>query len=148
MPQIRKYEVDAIVDGICTQILVNSSSIIEKLKETDEYVALTKRNNEINLLQKEKKALTDKIDSLCRIRSEELAHFNLNVIKNEAFKATIPYSYNNIKSDELKIETDLSSYSTAREEVFNRLTIALLPSDSMDNIQAIMSTIVDEFLNV
>ncbi len=106
MPQIRKYEVDAIVDGICTQILVS------------------------------------------RIRSEELAHFNLNVIKNEAFKATIPYSYNNIKSDELKIETDLSSYSTAREEVFNRLTIALLPSDSMDNIQAIMSTIVDEFLNV
>tara|TARA_R100000329_G_C7603745_1_gene214149 strand:+ start:799 stop:1242 length:444 start_codon:yes stop_codon:yes gene_type:complete len=147
MPQIRKYEVDAIVDGICTQILVNSSSIIEKLKKTDEYAELNKRNSEINLLKEEYKALSNKIDSLSSKRSEELAHFNLNVIKNEAFKATIPYSYNSAE-DKIKIETDVSAYSNAREEVFNRLTIALLPSDSMENIQEIMSTIVDEFLNV
>ena len=148
MPQIRKYEVDAIVDGICTQILANSGSVVNNLKKTDEYIELKNLNNDIKLLQKERKALTDKIDSLSIKRGNELASFNLNVIKNEVFKASIPYSYNTIKSDDLVIETNLSGYSSAREDIFNRLTIALLPSDSMENIQEIMSTIVDEFLTV
>ena len=147
MPQIRKYEVDAIVDGICTQIIANSGNVIDKLKKTDEYIGLTKRTNEINRLTKEKKALSDKIDSLCSKRNNQLKHFNTNVIKNEAFSASIPYSYS-YESDDLVIETNVSGYSSAREDIFNRLAIALLPSDSMENIQEIMSTIVDEFLNV
>lgn len=55
MPQIRKYEVDAIVDGICTQIIANSGNVIDKLKKTDEYIGLTKRTNEINRLTKRRK---------------------------------------------------------------------------------------------
>ena len=145
MPQIRKFEQDAIVDGICTQILANSGHMISKLKDTPEYKELSSLKEQIGDFGKKINELEEAKSELRRQFEKARINFN-NSVSNTVLNIESSAYYSD--TPEIEIKANISGYSSAREQISNKLAVKLLPSDSLENIQAIMSSIVDEFLEV
>jgi len=145
MPQIRKFEQDAIVDGICTQIVANSGHMISKLEETPEYEKLSNLKEQIGALGKQ-------ISELEEVKSELRKQFEKTRLD---FNESVSHTALNIESSayyssetSVEIKVNVAGYGSVREKIRNELAVKLLPKDSMENIQAIMSSIVDKFLEV
>ena len=144
MPQIRKFEQDAIVDGICTQIVANSGHMISKLEETPEYRKLSSLKEQIGALGKQiseleeaKSKLREQFEKTRLDFNESVSHTALHIESGGYYNAA-----------NVKIKVNVSGYGSVREQISNELAVKLLPSDSLENIQAIMSSIVDKFLKV
>ena len=60
MPQIRKFEQDAIVDSTISTIVSDKSEVIATLEATPEYTGIKQRFDSIQDLKKQSKALDDK----------------------------------------------------------------------------------------
>ena len=147
MPQIRKFEQDAIVDGICTQIVANSGHMISKLEETPEYKELASLKEQIGDFGKKISELEEAKSELRKQFDEARKNFNESISHTALYIESGGYSYYN--SDlPVQIEVNVTGYGSVREQISNKLAVKLLPSDSLENIQAIMSSIVDDFLKV
>ena len=145
MPQIRKVEQDAIVDGICTQIVANSGHMISKLEETPEYKNLASLKEQIGDFGKKIRELEDAQSELRKQFNDARINFNESLSHTALHIESAAY-YASEKSVEIKV--NVSGYGSVREQISNELAVKLLPSDSLENIQAIMSSIVDKFLEV
>lgn len=145
MPQIRKFEQDAIVDGICTQIVANSGHMISKLEETPEYKALTGCKNLYVDLTKQIRELEETRSDLRERFEKARKDFN-DSVSNTALHIDSSAYYSD--DPKIEIEVNVCGYGSVRNEISNKLAVKLLPSDSLENIQAIMSSIVDDFLKV
>ena len=144
MPQIRKFEQDAIVDGICTQIVANSGHMISKLEETPEYKELSSLKEQIRDFNKKIRELEDARSELRKQFDKTRTDFNESVSHTALHIESGGY-YN---AANVEIKVNVSGYGSVREQISNELAVKLLPSDSLENIQAIMSSIVDKFLKV
>ena len=147
MPQIRKFEQDAIVDGICTQIVANSGHMISKLEETPEYKNLASLKEQIvdfskkiSELEEAKSELKKQFDNARTNFNESVSHTALYIDSNSYYRSQ--------ENSSVEIKVNVSGYGSVREQISNELAVKLLPSDSLENIQAIMSSIVDKFLKV
>ena len=147
MPQIRKFEQDAIVDGICTQIVANSGHMISKLEETPEYKNLASLKEQIvdfskkiSELEEAKSELRKQFDNARTNFNESVSHTALYIDSNSYYRSQ--------ENSSVEIKVNVSGYGSVRDQISNELAVKLLPSDSLENIQAIMSSIVDKFLKV
>ena len=147
MPQIRKFEQDAIVDGICTQIVANSGHMISKLEETPEYKNLASLKEQIvdfskkiSELEEAKSELRKQFDNARTNFNESVSHTALYIDSNSYYRSQ--------ENSSVEIKVNVSGYGSVREQISNELAVKLLPSDSLENIQAIMASIVDKFLEV
>ena len=147
MPQIRKFEQDAIVDGICTQIVANSGHMISKLEETPEYKNLASLKEQIvdfskkiSELEEAKSELRKQFDNARTNFNESVSHTALYIDSNSYYRSQ--------ENSSVEIKVNVSGYGSVRDQISNELAVKLLPSDSLENIQAIMSSIVDKFLEV
>lgn len=147
MPQIRKFEQDAIVDGICTQIVANSGHMISKLEETPEYRKLASLKEQIVDFSKKISELEDARSTLKKQFDEARTNFNESVSHTALYIDSNSY-YRSQENSSVEIEVNVSGYGSVRDKISNELAVKLLPRDSMENIQAIMSSIVDKFLEV
>lgn len=147
MPQIRKFEQDAIVDGICTQIVANSGHMISKLEETPEYRKLASLKEQIVDFSKKIRELEDARSTLKKQFDEARTNFNESVSHTALYIDSNSY-YRSQENSSVEIEVNVSGYGSVRDKISNELAVKLLPRDSMENIQAIMSSIVDKFLEV
>ncbi len=147
MPQIRKFEQDAIVDGICTQIVANSGHMISKLEETPEYKNLVSLKEQMGDFGKKIRELENAQSELREQFNEARTNFNESISHTALYVDSDSY-YRSKENSSVEIKVNVSGYSSAREQISNKLAVKLLPSDSLENIQAIMSSIVDEFLEV
>ena len=147
MPQIRKFEQDAIVDGICTQIVANSGHMISKLEKTPEYKKLASLKKQIGAVGKQIRELEEAKSELRKQFDEARTNFNDSISHTALYIDSDSY-YRSKENSSVEIKVNVSGYSSAREQISNKLAVKLLPSDSLENIQAIMSSIVDEFLEV
>ena len=147
MPQIRKFEQDAIVDGICTQIVANSGHMISKLEETPEYKNLVSLKEQMGDFGKKIRELEDAQSELRKQFEKARTNFNESVSHTALYIASDSY-YRSKENSSVEIEVNVSGYGSVREQISNELAVKLLPSDSLENIQAIMSSIVDKFLKV
>lgn len=145
MPQIRKFEQDAIVDGICTQIVANSGHLISKLEKTPEYKKLTNLKEQIGALGKQISELEEAKSELRNQFDEARTNFNDSISHTALYIQSGAYYHSDLP---VQIEVNVTGYGSVREQISNKLAVKLLPSDSLENIQAIMSSIVDEFLEV
>ena len=145
MPQIRKFEQDAIVDGICTQIVANSGHMISKLEETPEYKNLASLKEQIGDFGKKIRELEDAQSELRKQFEEARTNFNES-LSHTALNIESSAYYSSETSVEIKV--NVSGYGSVRKQISNELAVKLLPKDSMENIQAIMASIVDKFLEV
>ena len=147
MPQIRKFEQDAIVDGICTQIVANSGHMISKLEETPEYKNLVSLKEQMGDFGKKIRELEDAQSELRKQFEKARTNFNESVSHTALYIGSDSY-YRSKENSSVEIEVNVSGYGSVREQISNELAVKLLPSDSLENIQAIMSSIVDKFLKV
>ena len=147
MPQIRKFEQDAIVDGICTQIVANSGHMISKLEETPEYKNLASLKEQIVDFSKKISELEEAKSELKKQFDNARTNFNESVSHTALYIDSSSY-YRSQENSSVEIKVNVSGYGSVREQISNELAVKLLPSDSLENIQAIMSSIVDKFLKV
>ncbi len=147
MPQIRKFEQDAIVDGICTQIVANSGHMISKLEETPEYKKLASLKEQIGDFGKKIRELEDAQSELRKQFNNARINFNESISHTALYVDSDSY-YRSKENSSVEIKVNVSGYGSVREQISNELAVKLLPSDSLENIQAIMSSIVDKFLKV
>ena len=147
MPQIRKFEQDAIVDGICTQIVANSGHMISKLEETPEYKNLASLKEQIVDFSKKISELEEAKSELRKQFDNARTNFNESVSHTALYIDSSSY-YRSQENSSVEIKVNVSGYGSVRDQISNELAVKLLPSDSLENIQAIMASIVDKFLEV
>ena len=143
MTQFRKFEIDAMVDGVCTKILCNSEHVQAQFKNQQEYVNIEKALSDLAEAKEADKKAGEKVDTLRKLLTEDVKAFNAEY-GNEVFKLNFNYGYS--CKDELKFETDVNGYNGARYTIASELAVALLPADAKDNIMQIISGIADKFI--
>jgi protein subunit release factor A len=144
MPQIRKFEQDAIVDSTISTIVSDKSEVIATLKATPEYTGIKQRFDSIKDLKKQSKALDDKADFERKELESAVEVFNEDVLNsNPIYK--LEYSKYYRGDCGLSFNTDTSSYSGIRTTIQNEIAIALLPKDAVNDINSIIERIADKF---
>ena len=144
MPQIRKFEQDAIVDSTISTIVSDKSEVIATLEATPEYTGIKQRFDSIKDLKKQSKALDDKASLETKELESAVEAFNEDMLNsNPIYK--LEYSKYYRGDDGLSFNTDTSSYSGIRTTIQNEIAIALLPKDAVNNINSIIERIADKF---
>ena len=145
MPQIRKFEQDAIVDSTISTIVSDKSEVIATLKATPEYTGIKQRFDSIKDLKKQSKALDDKADFERKELESAVEAFNEDVLNsNPIYKLEYNrYSYQGETG--LQFNTSTSSYGNAGQSIQNEIAIALLPRDAVNYINSIIERIADKF---
>ena len=145
MPQIRKFEQDAIVDSTISTIVSDKSEVIATLEATPEYVGIQNDYDKIADLKAQVKILEEDLRNSVSEIKIKVADFNSNVLNaNLVYEVKYnDYCYNS--SQALQIEADVSSYGKARDVISNEVAIALLPKDAVNDINSIIERIADKF---
>jgi len=141
--QLRKYEIDAMVDGICTKLRANREYVQAQFKTTAEYSQL---NKDLEAIEKAKESIRKaeaKLEELQYTLTDDVADFN-EQFGNEVFHLEYSKGYSCKSSIEFK--ENLDGYHGARASIASELTVALLPKDAKDNIMQIISDIADKFI--
>ena len=145
MPQLRKFEQDAIVNQTVAIIIENKEEVVATLKATPEYQGLQQKLNSINDLRKQSKAL----DKKARLEREEFEKaievFNEDVLNsNPIYKLEYNrYSYRGAKG--LSFKTDINADGGALTTIQDKIALALLPKEAVNDIDNIISKIADSF---
>ena len=145
MPQIRKFEQDAIVDTTLATIIADRDEVIATLKATPEYVGIKQRLDSIRDLNKQSKAIDDKVGFERKELESIVEAFNEDVLNsNPIYKLEYNrYSYQGETG--LKFNTSTSSYGNAGQAIQNEIAIALLPRDAVNDINSIIERIANKF---
>ena len=145
MAQIRKFEQEAIVNQTVATIIENKEEVITKLKLTPEYVGIKQRLNSIKDLQKQSKALDDKASLERKELINMVEVFNEDVLNsNPIYKLEYnEYSYKGETG--LKFNTECSNYSKVGQAIQDKIALALLPKEAINDIDNIISKIADSF---
>jgi len=145
MPQIRKFEQDAIVDTTLATIIADRDEVIATLKATPEYVGITQKLASIKDLNKQSKALDDKVGFERKELESIVEAFNEDILNNNPIYTLEynRYSYNGETG--LTFNTECSNYSKAGQAIQNEIAIALLPKDAVNDINSIIERIADKF---
>ena len=141
--QFRKFEIDAMVDGVCTKILCNADHVKAQFENLQEYADIKEALNDLKEAKKEVKEAEEKVSRMRKLVTEDIESFN-DQYGNEVFK--LNYSYGYSCNDSLQFETSVNGYHGARSTIASELAVALLPSDAKDNIMQIVSDLADKFI--
>ena len=145
MPQLRKFEQDAIVNQTVAIIIENKEEVVATLKATPEYQGLQQRLNSIKDLRKQSEALDDKASLERKEFEKAIEVFNEDVLNsNPIYKLEYnEYSYQDVKG--LRFKTDINSYSGALTTIQDKIALALLPKEAVNDIDSIINKIADSF---
>ena len=141
--QFRKFEIDAMVDGVCTKILCNADHVKAQFENLQEYADIKEVLNDLKEAKKEVKEAEEKVSRMRKLLTEDIESFN-DQYGNEVFY--LNYSYGYSCNDSLQFETSVNGYHGARKTIASELAVALLPSDAKDNIMQIVSDLADKFI--
>ena len=148
MTQFRKFEIDAMVDGVCTKILCNADHVETQFTNQPEYTALIIGLNDLRDAVKRVKQAEEEVSILRRTLNDDLNSFNIKY-GNEVFSLKYDYGYSTgygSHNEKLTFETSINGYHGARSTIASELAVALLPSDAKDNIMQIVSDLADKFI--
>ena len=143
MTQFRKFEIDAMVDGVCTKILCNADHVEAQFKNLQEYADIKEALNDLKEAKKEVKEAEEKVSRMRKLLTEDIESFN-DQYGNEVFKLKYDYGYS--CADSLEFKTDINGYHGVRSTIASELAVALLPADAKDNIMQIISSLADKFI--
>jgi hypothetical protein len=143
MPQIRKFEQDAIVDKTLASCVSNKEEVIYQLEGTSEYRKIKDDFDNILELQKQEKVLEKQISSEKDRLNDAVDAFNKDVLKSSPI---YKLEYNSAcwrDNESLRFNSDIGSYSTVGNTIANEIAIALLPKDAVNDIESIIERIAD-----
>ena len=143
MPQIRKFEQDAIVDKTLASCVSNKEEVIYQLEGTAKYRKIKDDFDNIEELKKQEKVLEKQISSEKDRLNNAVDAFNKDVLKsNPIYKL----EYNSAcwrANESLRFNSDIGSYSTIGNTIANEIAIALLPKDAVNDIESIIERIAN-----
>ena len=142
--QFRKFEIDAMVDGVCTKILCNADHVKAQFENLQEYADIKEALNDLKEAKKEFKEAEEKVSRMRKLLTEDIESFN-DQYGNEVFKLSYSTGYGS-HNEKLTFETSINGYHGARSTIASELAVALLPSDAKDNIMQIVSDLADKFI--
>jgi len=142
--QFRKFEIDAMVDGVCTKILANAKYVEAQFKNLQEYADIEKALSDLAEAKEADKKAGEKVERLRKLLTADIESFN-DQYGNEVFKLAYNTSYGSY-SDKLTFETSVNGYHSARYTIASELAVALLPRDARDNSMQIVSNLADKFI--
>jgi|TARA_B100001146_G_scaffold223294_1_gene237616 protein subunit release factor A len=145
MPQIRKFEQDAIVDSTLATIIADKEEVIATLKATPEYQGIAQQLSAVNDLVKQRKDIDAKVTTLKTELTEAVVVFNKDVLNsNPIYELEFDrYSYRDPEG--LQFNTSCSKYNKAGVAIQNEVAIALLPKDAVNDINSIIESIASKF---
>jgi len=133
---IRKFEQDAIVNQIMVGVSEKLDSKIDKAKKSKEYKALTKMHDSVAKLDMA-------IDRMHKARAEEIETLNEQIRKFNDF-----HTVENVGVSTVNYNGDTLSWWkhewAVKNEVADKLTVALLPTNAKDRVEQIIQAIADE----
>ena len=121
--------------------------MISKLEETPEYKNLASLKEQIVDFSKKISELEEAKSELRKQFDEARKNFNESISHTALYIDSDSY-YRSQENSSVEIKVNVSGYGSVRDQISNELAVKLLPSDSLENIQAIMASIVDKFLEV
>ena len=129
--QIRKFEQEAIVDTIADKIETTlKSKSTEMIKNDKDYESMLALGKDIDVLTEKRNLLHDSI-------YERVKEWN---VSNSSYALDI-----NRYQGVLSLNPKLNSYHL-KEKIGNKVAIALLPKDAIENMDTIISSITKEFV--
>ena len=135
--QIRKFEQEAIVDTIVNTIETTFKSKRQELTEDDRgYASMLSDANRIKALNKQIDELNDLRNQIATNVSERTQEWNGS---NSSYRLDLN-RYSGVLS------LDLANQRKMKQDVTNRVAIALLPKDAIDNMDTIIANIAKEFV--
>ena len=135
--QIRKFEQEAIVDTIVNTIETTFKSKRQELTEDDRgYASMLSDANRIKALNKQIEELTDLKNQISTSVSERTQEWNG---ANSSYRLDLN-RYSGVLS------LDLANQRKMQQDVTNRVAIALLPKDAIENMDTIIANIAKEFV--
>ena len=136
--QIRKFEQEAIVDTITDKIETElKSKRTELIKDDRDYESMLSDANYMKALGRDIDDLTEKRNLLYNSICERVQEWN---VSNSSYALDI-----NRYQGVLSLNPKLSSYHL-KEKIGNKVAIALLPKDAIENMDTIISNITKEFV--
>ena len=136
--QIRKFEQDAIVETIADKIETElKSKRQEMIKDDRDYESMLSDANQMKALGKDIDNLTDKRNLLYGSVYERVQEWNGS---NTSYALDI-----NKYQAVLSLNPKLNSYHL-KEKIGNKVAIALLPKDAIENMDNIIANIAKEFV--
>ena len=136
--QIRKFEQEAIVDTIADKIQTElKSKRQEMIKDDRDYESMLSDSNQMKALSKDIDDLTEKRNLLYGSIYERVQEWNAS---NNSYALDI-----NRYQGVLSLNPKLNSYHL-KEKIGNKVAIALLPKDAIENMDTIISSITKEFV--
>ncbi len=135
--QIRKFEQDAIVDTIYSKVEANAKKDMQSRIKSKEFKALTKLLDKRKSLHKEVRKLEHKMTDAQNKAKDILKGINES-IADKNYTISCGYACTETPSIDYKNSWSLKS------EIANKVAIALLPKDAIENIDEIISKIASE----
>ena len=136
--QIRKFEQEAIVDTIVNTIETTFKSKRQELTEDDRgYASMLSDANRIKALNKQIDELNDLRNQIATSVSERTQEWNG---ANSSYRLDLD-RYQGV----LSLNPKLNSYHL-KEKIGNKVAIALLPKDAIENMDTIIANIAKEFV--
>ena len=80
MTQFRKFEIDAMVDGVCTKILCNAEHVETQFKNQLSYAVMEERLNDLKEAKAESKKADEKAERIRKLLTNDVDSFNDMVI--------------------------------------------------------------------
>ena len=147
MPQLRKFEIDSIVDAICTKIVSGSEDTKAILYETIEYKSIDSDIQRAIIMKDKIDEAQNLLDDLTTEISHSIESFNKEIC-SKAFQLEQynSYSYRNSRTTMPTINLNLEGYNSVYEDVFSKVAFALLPKDATENLEQIKTDIASEYL--
>ena len=136
--QIRKFEQEAIVDTIADKIETTlKSKSTEMIKNDKDYESMLSDANYMKALGKDIDVLTEKRNLLYGSIYERVQEW-------KASKNSYALDINRYQGV-LSLNPKLNSYHL-KEKIGNKVAVALLPKDAIENMDTIISNIMKEFV--
>jgi len=136
--QIRKFEQDAIVETIADKIETKlKSKRQEMIKDDRDYESMLSDANQMKALGKDIDDLEEKRNLLHKSICERVREWNGS---NTSYALDI-----NRYQGVLSLNPKLNSYHL-KEKIGNKVAIALLPKDAIENMDNIIANIAKEFV--
>ena len=147
MPQLKKYQINSIVDAICADITNGAEDTKAKLYDTKEYKNICEAVNKSRELASRIKDQQVILDDLYKGIQRSTTSFNREqCTKAFALQDINSYNYRQSNLANPKIELTLRGYHSVYEDVFSKVTFALLPKDATENLDLIKTAIASEYL--
>ena len=135
--QIRKFEQDAIVDTIVDTVKENLKEKSRNMVSKDKtYASMLSNANEVKAIDKQILGIKDKRDKLADKIATQVHTYNAGC-------DTYELDFNRYSA---VIRLDLTNKYKLRRSVTNQVAIALLPKDSIENMDTIIDSIVRRFV--